>query len=447
MNKFILTYLALFLVVVSSAQTTSSLKKPASFGASIFVKDYPSCLSTFKLNKKGWNGELAPGVNGFFTVGLSPNFDFTSTLSICNTKCKNSNGIFIYHDSANVYKGVEEFMAEINALATYKILTDDKPVVPYISLGLGTSLYNGAYVMPYIPMGGGLQFKLDNSQFLYVQVLLHQTLKTGTKFETKENLNYSIGMSFPLHSKSSKKPTVVKPIVALDSDNDGIPDSVDKCPYVVGFVKYNGCPIPDTDGDGINDELDSCPLMPGIAKYHGCPIPDTDKDGINDEEDSCPTIPGIIKYHGCPIPDKDGDGINDEEDKCPDEAGIAANKGCPDVQSKMNELAKNIFFNVKSTVVAKGAIATLDQVVGIMQKYPDFRLEIEGHTDNIGNAIVNQKLSQKRADAIKNYFIGKGIAAARLYSIGYGKEKPIASNKTPTGRSMNRRVELHAQYQ
>jgi len=81
-----------------------------------------------------------------------------------------------------------------------------------------------------------------------------------------------------------------------------------------------------------------------------------------------------------------------------------------------------------------------------MTKYTGFNLEIEGHTDNIGGAIPNKKISQRRADAIKNYFISKGINAGRLLATGYGLERPIASNKTSTGRALNRRVELHAKY-
>ena len=446
MKRTILSIFSLFFLAFSFAQTTESLKKPLSIGGSFFIKDYPSCLSTFRLNVRGWNKELAPGVNGLITTGLSSHFDFVGTLGACYTKAKSSKGYFFYYNGVDKYNGNERVLLELSTLVNYKILTDDKRVVPYLTLGLGTSFYGGTYFLPYVPMGAGLQFKLNNDKFMYAQVLLQQCIKTGDYNETKENLNYSVGMSFPLKKRTINKFTA-KPIVILDSDNDGIPDSIDKCPYVVGFAKYNGCPIPDTDGDGINDEQDSCPFMPGLAKYHGCPIPDSDKDGINDEEDSCPTVPGVAKYHGCPIPDRDGDGINDEEDKCPDEPGIAANKGCPDIQSKMNELAKSIFFNTKSSIIAKKAYPVMDQVVALTKKYPDFKLEIEGHTDNIGSAVVNQKLSQKRADAIKKYFLSKGVNASRLYAIGYGKEKPIASNKTPTGRAMNRRVELHAKYQ
>ena len=69
-------------------------------------------------------------------------------------------------------------------------------------------------------------------------------------------------------------------------------------------------------------------------------------------------------------------------------------------------------------------------------------IEVEGHTDNVGKAEVNKKLSQKRADAVKDYLIKKGIEADRLSAIGYGSEQPIADNKTKEGRAQNRRVEF-----
>lgn len=116
---------------------------------------------------------------------------------------------------------------------------------------------------------------------------------------------------------------------ALDTDGDGIVDSLDKCPTIAGLAKYNGCPIPDSDSDGVNDEVDKCPTIPGLAKYNGCPIPDSDSDGVNDEVDKCPTVKGFARYNGCPIPDSDSDGVNDEMDKCPTLAGPASNGGCP----------------------------------------------------------------------------------------------------------------------
>lgn len=241
----------------------------------------------------------------------------------------------------------------------------------------------------------------------------------------------------------------VKQAIA-DSDADGIIDTEDKCPTVAGLAKYNGCPVPDTDGDGVNDELDKCVTVAGFAKYGGCPIPDTDKDGINDELDACPTVTGVEKYKGCPIPDTDGDGVNDDDDKCPSLAGVASNKGCPEikeeVKKKVNIAAKNILFASGSSKLLAGSNKGLNDVAKIMQENSDLKISIDGHTDNTGKADKNQLLSETRANAVKQYFIAKGIDESRITATGYGQNEPVADNKTAAGRVQNRRVVLTLAY-
>ncbi|MHA4845667.1 OmpA family protein [Flavitalea antarctica] len=233
---------------------------------------------------------------------------------------------------------------------------------------------------------------------------------------------------------------------ATDTDNDGVPDESDPCPAVPGLVKYSGCPVPDGDNDGVNDELDKCPALGGTLKYEGCPIPDTDGDGINDEIDQCPAEKGVPKYNGCPVPDKDGDGVNDEEDECPESAGVASNRGCPEIRQevieKVNYAARNIFFNTGSDQIQRKSYPGLDEVASIMQKSPGLKLQIDGHSDNTGQASRNLRLSQQRAEAVKKYLVSKGIAADRLGATGYGDQKPLAENSTKLGQSTNRRVEM-----
>ncbi|MCX6205828.1 MAG: OmpA family protein [Bacteroidetes bacterium] len=200
----------------------------------------------------------------------------------------------------------------------------------------------------------------------------------------------------------------------------------------------------DTDGDGVTDDVDKCPSVAGLAKYNGCPVPDSDKDGVNDEQDKCPTVAGLAKYNGCPIPDSDNDGINDEEDHCPNVAGTAANAGCPDIAPDLKEAAKSIYFisNTAKFSDPTRAAGKLNPVVDFMTKYPNLKIDIEGHTDATGSDKINNELSQKRADAIQKFFLDKGISQDRLTSKGYGSTKPVADNKTSKGRSENRRVEL-----
>jgi len=84
----------------------------------------------------------------------------------------------------------------------------------------------------------------------------------------------------------------------------------------------------------------------------------------------------------------------------------------------------------------------LQYALDMLNKYPTLKVDIEGHTDNTGSAKLNKALSQKRADAIKKFFLSKGIAADRVTATGFGSEKPVADNKTSKGRQDNRRVEM-----
>jgi len=231
-----------------------------------------------------------------------------------------------------------------------------------------------------------------------------------------------------------------------DTDMDGLTDDQDACPLKPGTAKWHGCPVPDTDKDGIDDEHDSCKIIQGLARYNGCPIPDTDHDGVNDEEDKCPEKAGLARYNGCPIPDRDGDGVNDEEDKCPDSAGTAENHGCPGIRietrEKINYIARNILFTTASDQLTDSSYLALDVLAALMKDHPEWHLTIEGHTDNHGKADRNLLLSQKRAAAVRDYLVKKGVAENRLTAAGIGQEHPIADNNTAAGRAANRRVEL-----
>lgn len=244
-------------------------------------------------------------------------------------------------------------------------------------------------------------------------------------------------------------PTLAGPEITWgcpDKDGDGIADVEDKCADVAGILKYSGCPVPDSDKDSINDEADKCPSIPGTIKYNGCPVPDTDGDRINDEADMCPDKAGPVEFNGCPIPDSDGDGLNDKEDKCPQEKGLPENNGCLEIKreiiEKVTYAAKEIFFETQSDRLSPQSFNALNDVVAILKNNPQLNLQIEGHTDNVGNPAYNLTLSERRANAVRKYFEEQGIDAERLKATGFGQEKPIADNKTAAGKAKNRRVEL-----
>ncbi len=248
-------------------------------------------------------------------------------------------------------------------------------------------------------------------------------------------------------------PKQVVVIEKTDRDGDGVPDVDDRCPDVPGPPENHGCPIvKDTDGDGIPDDVDKCPLDPedkdGFQDEDGCPDPDNDNDGIVDAMDACPNNPGPLENRGCPILDRDGDGVPDNVDKCPDEPGPPPD-GCPrkyslvEVKRDRIEIKQQVHFATRKYKVLKDSYKLLNQVVQVLTDYPKMRVRIEGHTDNIGGDRFNLKLSQQRADAVRNYLIAKGIAPDRLEAVGYGLTRPVASNKTAKGRAQNRRTEFH----
>lgn len=175
---------------------------------------------------------------------------------------------------------------------------------------------------------------------------------------------------------------------------------------------------------------------------------DKDGDGVADEKDECPDLVGTADANGCP--DSDGDGVADKDDKCPEVAGVMENAGCPEVneadQKVLKDALHGINFETGKDVLNESSNEVLDRLVTMMKLNSKFNLEINGHTDSQGEDDLNLKLSEKRAAAVKNYLIEKGISADRLIAKGFGETQPVADNSTAEGRAENRRVELKIKF-
>ena len=133
--------------------------------------------------------------------------------------------------------------------------------------------------------------------------------------------------------------------------------------------------------------------------------------------------------------DSDGDGVPDSRDKCPNTpkgAKVDAN-GC--------WVLKGVYFDSDKAVIKDPKV--LDEVVVILKANPKLNGEVRGYTDSTASAEYNQKLSEARAKAVRDYFIKQGIAPERIRAKGFGETNPVASNDTVEGRAQNRRVELH----
>lgn len=246
-----------------------------------------------------------------------------------------------------------------------------------------------------------------------------------------------------------------------DNDGDGIADGQDKCPDLAedvdGFEDPDGCPDLDNDQDGVPDAKDRCPNEPedfdGEQDEDGCPdlVKDSDSDGVGDELDRCPLqaedVDGFQDEDGCPDLDNDLDGIPDPEDKCSNSPetfnGFQDEDGCPDERPIDQQFVlQGVTFESGSAALTPDSYPVLDEVVRSLMAYPEVRVEIQGYTDSVGKAGANLSLSQRRADAVRQYLVNAGTDPTRVRSVGFGEESPISSNATPSGRAQNRRIEF-----
>ena len=250
-----------------------------------------------------------------------------------------------------------------------------------------------------------------------------------------------------------------------DNDRDGIPDVDDKCPNQPetfnGYQDADGCPDGtknDRDGDGIPDDVDKCPDDPedfdGFEDADGCPDPDNDKDGIPDVDDLCPNDPedfdGFEDADGCPDPDNDHDRIPDKDDKCPNEPetynGYQDADGCPDrgrvvVTDTSIEILDMVYFEYDKAIIKKESYPILDAVAATLQGNPNIQqVEIQGHTDERGDDAYNLDLSDRRAHAVRQYLIDKGVDEKRLTAQGYGETQPLDRRHNEAAWAKNRRV-------
>ncbi len=268
----------------------------------------------------------------------------------------------------------------------------------------------------------------------------------------------------------------------LDIDRDGVPNGLDECPQQPGLESKRGCSDGDLDGDGVQDARDACVKVKGSPAFNGCPEPDTDKDGLADSEDACPEALGPKTRKGCPEVDSDGDGLFDDADQCKDQKGPVSNKGCPEkvidadgdgvsdvldncpkepglernrgcpanrkqlvgIEGDRLVLGDQVRFATGKASILPKSWPMLTQIAKVLEVHPEFAvLRIEGHTDNKGAREKNVALSQRRADAVKDFLSAKGVAVRRLRATGFGPDQPVTGNDTAAQREQNRRVEFH----
>jgi OOP family OmpA-OmpF porin len=144
----------------------------------------------------------------------------------------------------------------------------------------------------------------------------------------------------------------------------------------------------------------------------------------------------VVIVKAGPCPDNDGDGVCDKDDQCPNTPRGAKvdYRGC--------WVVGDVFFDFDKSNIKPRFYYELNAVVKVLKNNPSLKIRIEGNTDNIGTAKYNMGLSNRRAKSVLEYLVKAGINKNRLSTVGYGFSRPIATNITPEGRALNRRVEL-----
>ena len=218
-----------------------------------------------------------------------------------------------------------------------------------------------------------------------------------------------------------------------DTDNDTIPDHLDQCPEEAedfdGVDDSDGCPDLDNDQDGVPDIIDDCPNLPGSG-LDGCPNDfdlknqDSDEDGVSDFLDKCPDEKETINHFN------DSDGCPDE---LPEDLQSIAGELYIQFDLNSNHIKDEITYNVE----------LLSKLNSALQKYDGLRIRIDGHTDDRGDDLFNEKLSESRAESTKEAICQLGlIECSRIQTQGYGSRQPIVPNDSEENQARNRRVDI-----
>lgn len=284
----------------------------------------------------------------------------------------------------------------------------------------------------------GVKYRLSQNFLVYGELTLYSNneglLDDIAKNKTADYYTtFNMGISYALTWQE-------------DTDNDGVPDNWDKCPFSPVDVEVDdfGCPV-DKDEDGVPDYRDNCLDTPfGVdVDQLGCPV-DQDKDGVPDYKDLCASTPRVaeVDENGCPV-DSDKDGVPDYKDLCPDtEAGSNVDSsGCYILDEKSNFLESVIiYFHSGTAEINDSETKKLNKLVHFMISYPEIKWYIEGHQDNVESSGNEEELSIIRAKNVVEYFLRKGVNSNSLNAVDRGKNFAISDNNTIDGREKNRRV-------
>ncbi len=410
------------------------------------------------------SGPLSGLKVGYEYIGQSipDSIGFEGTVNYISTKLKNGG------DSASAY------LFRLDAL--YPILLKDKPV-PYFVAGVGdlhTKAGSQSDDSPLFNYGVTLKYFMEDYLVLRADA---RHLLVYNDINTTNNFEFSVGVSyyFGKERKSSAPP--------LDTDGDGVPNTLDKCPNTRKGLKVDkfGCPI-DSDFDGVPEAQDLCPDTPmGVSvDKNGCPasapapgvlpipipipIPSAAAEGTQ-----LPRLAPVGEIAASPLPMnplhptpraafaeidflqpignlgpmKSAAQQPQVQVQPPQSAPAPVPVAAAEPESEAGKKlvrSVTVLFSVDSAEVGRKYLARLKEVASVLKANPGTTALIEGHTDDTGTLQDNIELSLARAENLKRALVRYGVDPRLLKVKGEGPLQPVASNATEKGRQKNRRA-------
>jgi len=321
-------------------------------------------------------------------------------------------------------------------------LRPDRSLVPHLAAGLGFLAFDRDGTINadgFAEYGIGVQYFLGPSWSVSLDG--RHLLREAQNFTATAGVAYYLGAD-------------VEEPQLTDLDGDGVIDVFDRCPDTRLGVPVDGygCPA-DEDADGVPDYLDKCPDTPLAAPVDkfGCLL-DRDKDGIADYLDACAGTPAgmAVDERGCeaaksPIGHEDGIADPRLQPIAPPPATLAnASRPAPAKKPARLSLQVNLNFRSGAAEILPEIEKELEDALLVIGKHPGYYIVVEGHTDSVGAASSNLRLSQQRAENVRKYLLEKtGIPPEMTRAQGYGGARPVADNGSQAGRAKNRRVIIH----
>ena len=354
-------------------------------------------------------GNLDMKGDGYYTGGLEAQMNVAGSqwspeLSVFYTK--GADYTTIANNNTNVLR------IALNGVYTYK---EVNAWVPFVKFGVGhESISNEVYSNTdglFVDAGAGAKIPLTDSIAFKLEAIYMAKLGSNNAGVADSNLMALAGFSFAFGKEAPKAAPVVAAVDG-DDDNDGVLNRNDQCLNTPAGEKVdsNGCRM-DDDNDGVFNSADECPTtQAGVSvDVKGCKVNlDNDNDGVLNDTDLCPTTPAgeAVNVDGCPL-----------------------------------TINLHVNFDNDSAVVKKDSMQEINKYANFLTTYTNYSAKIIGYTDSRGAASYNQKLSQRRAEAVKETLIEEGVSASQLSSEGMGEANPVADNATREGRAQNRRIE------